>query len=82
MWVPGNIPEVSVKLYPYGLTFFIKSHGELESRNLCDQLACIVTEVQMPRSSEDACSMLIPKGDVSFSRDDQVLVGIRAHISE
>ena len=85
-------PEVSVELPRYGLTFFINSNGELESRNLRDMVYDetqsigtmiglvnrLVLRSKLDTADEQRC-VLIPEGDVSFSRHGhhvQVLVDI------
>ena len=85
-------PEVSVELPRYGLTFFINSNGELESRNLRDMVYDetqsigtmvglvnrLVLRSKLGAADEQRC-ILIPEGDVSFSRHDhhvRVLVDV------
>ena len=77
----SDTPEVSVELPRYGLTFFINSHGELESRNLRDMVYDetqsigtmvglvnrLVLRPKLDTADEHRC-VLIPEGNISFSR--------------
>jgi len=77
----SDTSEVNVELPRYGLTFFINSHGELESRNLRDMVYDdtqsmgtmvglvnrLVLRPKLNTADEQRC-VLIPEGDVSFSR--------------
>ena len=77
----GDASEVNVELPRYGLTFFINSLGELESRNLRDMVYDdtqfmgtmvglvnrLVLRPKLNTADEQRC-VLIPEGDVSFSR--------------
>ncbi|KAL4077945.1 hypothetical protein J3A83DRAFT_1702057 [Scleroderma citrinum] len=90
---PGrDAPEVTVELPRYGLTFFINSHGELESRNLRDMvyddtqsmgtmIGLVNRLVLRPKlnMAHEQRYVLIPEGDVYSKRQGrhvEVLVTI------